>query len=204
VRRQQRRDVHFSLERGAWLVHGSWGGMRLQSSPNRPSQPACRPPPIHSTNPPPINQPTHPPTNQPPHEPKAGTFEERDATEWAKDAIRRALTAVATPGARVTAVAAVTGHASLWFIRGSKRAGFEFDLDLTWTAGEGEEAVQGTLKLMGASPDDLEDIEPSEVAVSERRAGRGASEAAAVSEAKRLAGPIREALEAFYAELRQR
>lgn len=137
--------------------------------------------------------------------PQAGTFEERDATEWAKERLTVALGALASPGgARVTKVTSLAGHASIWFIRGSKRTGFEFDISLDWAAGEGESEVRGTLKVAGASPDDIDDVEPSEVSVSDRKPGREAAEAAGAREARRLAGPLREALASFYAELKQR
>lgn len=99
----------------------------------------------------------------------------------------------------------VAGHANIWFIRGSKRAGFEFDMDLTWAAGDGDEEVTGTMRLVGASPDDLDDLEPSEVKVLDKKDGRGAAEPAAVKEAKGLAEGIRKALRSFYnEELKQR
>jgi hypothetical protein len=98
----------------------------------------------------------------------------------------------------------VSGHANIWFIRGSKRAGFEFDIDASWAVGDAGSEVAGTLKLVGASPDDLDDIEPSEVKVADKKAGREADEAAAIKEARKLAGPLRQALAAFYEELKQR
>ncbi|GBF97139.1 hypothetical protein Rsub_10326 [Raphidocelis subcapitata] len=135
----------------------------------------------------------------------AGTFEERDATEWAKEALTRALGAVSGPrGARVASVDSVAGHASIWFIRGKRRAGFEFDVAITWAHGEGDGAVRGTLKLAGASPDDLDDLEPSEIAVLDRSPARAAAEAEAVAAAKAMAAPLRDALAAFYGELKQR
>ncbi len=60
------------------------------------------------------------------------------------------------------------------------------------------------MRLVGASPDDLDDIEPSEVTVADRKADRAAAEAAAAGEARRLAGALRAALAKFYEELRKR
>ncbi|KAI8463768.1 MAG: hypothetical protein J3K34DRAFT_135846 [Monoraphidium minutum] len=138
----------------------------------------------------------------------AGTFEEKDATEWAKGALKAALAGAAGGGAggpRVTGVSSVAGHANIWFIRGSKRAGFEFDIEAAWAVGAGDSEVKGTLKLAGASPDDLDDIEPSEVVVSDKVPGREAAEAAAARAARsELAGPLRAALAGFYSELKQR
>lgn len=119
--------------------------------------------------------------------------------------MKRALGAVAGPrGARVASVDSVSGHASIWFIRGKRRAGFDFDVSLTWVHGDGDGAVRGTLKLAGASPDDLDDLEPSEVTVLDRSPARAAAEAEAVAAAKGLAGALREALAGFYEELKQR
>jgi hypothetical protein len=71
-------------------------------------------------------------------------------------------------------------------------------VDLSWAAGEGDAEAKGTLKLVDAGPEDLDDLEPSEV-----KAPAGGAGAAAAA-AKALAAPLRAALRGFYEELRQR
>lgn len=126
-------------------------------------------------------------------------------SEWARGAARAALSRAQGGAARVTGVESVTGNATIWFIRGSKRAGFELDAHVTWAVGDGDDQIRGDLKLEGVTPDDLSDLEAAAVTVAGSKPGRGAAEAAAAAEARRLAGPLREALRVWYEnELKQR
>lgn len=74
---------------------------------------------------------------------KAGTWEEKDVTSWARDELKtKLLSSVYTlpasspsPGsvARVTKVKSCNGHASVATARGKRRYIYEFDVELEWT-----------------------------------------------------------------------
>jgi hypothetical protein len=91
------------------------------------------------------------------------------------------------------------------FIRGKKRSGFDFNIELEWqqgssTADAGE--PRGTLKLPSASPDDLDDL-LCEVSI-DAATGDAAADEAAWQAAKKLKEPLQDVLEQFLTELRTR
>jgi hypothetical protein len=77
-------------------------------------------------------------------------------------------------------------------------------VDLSWAAGDGDAEVKGTARLVDAGPDDLDDLELSDVKAAEGGGGGSGGGAGAVQAAKGLAAPLRRALGAFYQELKQR
>ena len=83
---------------------------------------------------------------------QAGTFEERGVTDWAQQLLRQRLVGVASAdgAARVTAVSSLTGDAHIWFVRGKKRHGFEFDITLAWSSAD--DSTSGTVRLPSAAP----------------------------------------------------
>jgi hypothetical protein len=91
------------------------------------------------------------------------------------------------------------------FIRGKKRAGFDFDIQLEWQQGGSIAEAQeprGTLKLPSASPDDLDDLH-CEVSV-DAGTGDAAADEAARQAAKQLKQQLQDVLGQFYTELRSK
>ena len=91
------------------------------------------------------------------------------------------------------------------FIRGSKRSGFDFQLELEWQQGSSAADAReprGTLKVPSASPDDLDDLH-IEVSI-DTPTGDAAADNAARQAAKELKEPLQELLEQFLSELRSR
>jgi hypothetical protein len=91
------------------------------------------------------------------------------------------------------------------FIRGKKRAGFEFEVELEWQQGSSIAEAQeprGTLKLPSVSPDDLDDLH-CEVSV-DAATGDAAADEAARQAAKQLKQHLQDVLDQFYAELRSK
>jgi activator of HSP90 ATPase len=75
---------------------------------------------------------------------QAGTFEERNVTDWAKERLKELLVGCecgpSQQGASVTLteVTSCSGEAHQWLVRGKKRGGFEFALHLKWRVELGE------------------------------------------------------------------
>lgn len=91
------------------------------------------------------------------------------------------------------------------FIRGNKRSGFDFELDLEWQQGSSTadaQGARGTLKVPSAGPDDLDDLH-IEVSIDAPTGDRQADEAARQA-AKQLKQPLQDLLEQFLTELRSR
>lgn len=100
----------------------------------------------------------------------AGTWEERDVSAWAKERLQALLLSVELEeaGTKITvkSVTKCTGDARVLFIRGKKRAGFEFHLALQWEAtvasnpetGETTKA-SGTLVIDELSESSIDDFE---------------------------------------------
>jgi hypothetical protein len=139
---------------------------------------------------------------------QAGTFEERNLSRWGEERLRALLVGVAAPGGgpSTTGVATLTGDATAWIVRGKRRVGFEYsEVKLNWAADVGGVAVAGTAALLGASVDDYEDdLSLGSIEVSDRKAERSAAEAAAAAGVKKLLEPLRAALAAFHAELKEK
>ena len=107
------------------------------------------------------------------------------------------------PAARVTALASVSGEATCTVVRGTRRAGFDFDVTLEWEAAAGggqaggassaaaaAAAAKGTARLPSLASDDLGDLAVVEVAVAEGEgeAPRGLAAALAGAVGAALAG----------------
>lgn len=100
----------------------------------------------------------------------AGTWEDRDVSAAAKAALTARLvglqvaTAGGGGGVTITALPSISGDgASVTFVRGSRRAGFDFDVTLEWAADGG--AATGTARLPNVASDELEELAVVEVAV---------------------------------------
>jgi hypothetical protein len=140
---------------------------------------------------------------------QAGTFEERAVTDWAKQQLQQTLVGIISSKAVVTGCSVLSGDAHIWFIRGKKRHGFEFDIELQWKlssssssdAADAGACSSGSIKLSGVSPDELDDLSHMEVTLS-KASGNAAADSAALAAAKGLKGPLEQALAAFYAELK--
>lgn len=139
---------------------------------------------------------------------QAGTFEERAVTDWAKQQLEQAAVGISSDQATITGCTVLSGDAHMWFIRGKKRHGFEFEIELTWQLSSSsssdaatEPGRKGTIKLPSASPDELDDLH---MEVSLDQASGDAADAAALQAARSLKQPLEEALTKFYAELKQK
>jgi hypothetical protein len=146
---------------------------------------------------------------------QAGTFEERAVTDWAKQQLQQTLVGTSSSKAAITGCSVLSGDAHIWFIRGKKRHGFEFDLELQWkllssSSGSGNAAAadseeeagcSGSMKLTGVSPDELDDLSHIDVTLA-KASGDAAADSAALAAARGLKEPLEQALAAFYAELR--
>ena len=79
---------------------------------------------------------------------KAGTWEEKDCTTWAKDALQEKLLASSTGDWRITKVEIGSGHASIATVRGKKRYIFEMeDVVVEWDFSDGD--AVGKLRVAG-------------------------------------------------------
>jgi hypothetical protein len=150
---------------------------------------------------------------------QAGTFEERAVTDWAQQQLQQTLVGTSSSKATISGCKVLSGDAHIWFIRGKKRHGFEFDIELQWklnngssssSAGDDAAAADadaatgsgGSIKLSGVSPDELDDLSHMEVTLS-NASGDSAADSAALAAAKGLKEPLEQALAAFYAELKK-
>lgn len=86
---------------------------------------------------------------------KAGTWEEKDVTSWAKESLKEALLATTfalpdtspAPNALVMVgkVSDVDGHASFAMVRGKKRYIYEFAIKLEWEWKDGDTTARGKM-----------------------------------------------------------
>ncbi|GIL75935.1 hypothetical protein Vretimale_5509 [Volvox reticuliferus] len=117
----------------------------------------------------------------------AGTFEERGATPWAKSRLTELILKRELPGGDVTMVDvnSCEGEANIFIVRGKKRCGFDFELQLAWKATPRPEAIEirGHCKVLNFSSDDPDDLEV-QPEVSHRQPDRAADEAAALARVK--------------------
>jgi len=141
----------------------------------------------------------------------AQTFEERDATKWAKEAIPEYLCSVhceVSGGdvvAEITEVTSADGDASICVVRGKKRAGFDFKVKLKWSAAVKvsgtEEAVKvtGSLRVPNFAADELGDLELDEIKLDGKEEDGGKAARAAAKEAVTHMLPhIEAACDCFY------
>lgn len=130
---------------------------------------------------------------------QAGTFEERDVTEWAKQQLQEMLVTASSSNAAITKVNSITGHANIWFIRGNKRHGFDFSMDLSWELSSSKD-TKGTLKVSDATPDDLDDLHV-EVKL-DKNSGDTTADTAALQAARGLKQQLETHLQQFYSQLK--
>ncbi|GAQ85928.1 hypothetical protein KFL_002610140 [Klebsormidium nitens] len=94
---------------------------------------------------------------------KAGTWEERNLTAWGKDRLGellKELDEISFPEgrARVTEMSSCTGDATQFFVRGKRRCGYHFEIDLKWKGTFKEEEVTGMLKIPEAAFGELDEV----------------------------------------------
>ncbi|CAL5222993.1 g5437 [Coccomyxa viridis] len=95
---------------------------------------------------------------------QAGTFEERDCTAYAKEELKRLMDNFQHESAagclQISELTSVEGEATVWLVRGSRRAGFDLTIEAAWTfSARGNDAsAQGSLKVPGITPDDLDEL----------------------------------------------
>lgn len=68
---------------------------------------------------------------------KAGTWEEKDISDWAKRRLRELLKEFKLPACekspcKISKASKVEGHASVIYIRGKKKIGYEFQIEAEW------------------------------------------------------------------------
>eukprot|EP00048_Salpingoeca_helianthica_P019098 m.244227 g.244227 ORF g.244227 m.244227 type:complete len:145 (+) comp30204_c0_seq1:31-465(+) len=124
----------------------------------------------------------------------AGTFEERDTSKWMKQqldtklvGLRREVEGVTV---ETTRVGRCEGESRVLIVRGKKRAGFEYSLDLHWRS-SGAVSGSGVLTITEISETSLDDFE-SEVQID---APHGSSSKLRIA-ATGLQGDIRKVFEA--------
>eukprot|EP00753_Platysulcus_tardus_P014812 PLAT4548.1.p1 GENE.PLAT4548.1~~PLAT4548.1.p1 ORF type:complete len:363 (+),score=156.79 PLAT4548.1:11-1099(+) len=78
----------------------------------------------------------------------AGTFEEVDKTEWAKQRIVELLSGLTSGCVRVKAVKDVNGEADVAVVRGSKRYIFDFNFVVKFEAKPADTKIKGSLKFL--------------------------------------------------------
>lgn len=88
---------------------------------------------------------------------KAGTWEERDVTAWAKDTLKKSLLETSytlpdsspAPGAvvKVTKVNKLDGHASYATVRSKKKYIYEFLIECKWEFSHGDEEASGSMSF---------------------------------------------------------
>eukprot|EP00775_Hariotina_reticulata_P013632 gene13632-biopygen15572 len=140
----------------------------------------------------------------------AGTFEERTLPEG-RDLLIKALEGTSCGTASITQCSILSGDAHIWWIRGKRRVGFEFEVELTWQISGNSSssskcthaaAVQGTMKLPSASPDELDELHIQDVKLS-NSSSNAAADASALTAAKGLKGSLEAALSSYYEELKK-
>lgn len=136
----------------------------------------------------------------------AGTFEEVCVTKWAKERLEDLLTQVQSkdPHVKIETIKECNGDANLWIVRGKKKCGFDLEITLEWTANVEGEDVKGTIKILEASPDTLDDLEFEVRAIENKQKQCKHLHPEAVKRARTLATKLEEALNAFYVELQNK
>lgn len=59
---------------------------------------------------------------------QAGTFEERNWSEWSKDRLKLMFKDLKIGDVTITDVNSITGDAHAWVVRGKRRHGFDFEV----------------------------------------------------------------------------
>lgn len=149
---------------------------------------------------------------------QAGTWEERNWTKWWTDALTEAVVGLEAPLAkgagavRVSGVGKCTGDASVVVVRGKPRHGFDFEVELKWTADVAQppstdtKEVKGTLKIAEVSKDTVDDDElvGSVELENKKKAGTGDAARAAQAGAIGMLPEIRKRLVALDRRMRER
>lgn len=99
----------------------------------------------------------------------AGTYEERDVSEWAVGELKRRLLAdVGTDACSVHAVSEVEGSASIVSARGKTKRPFDLKFDLEWAAKGSGTKARGVLSYVDVSPAAANADKPVAYELSER------------------------------------
>eukprot|EP01083_Nonionella_stella_P001497 4317_1 len=80
---------------------------------------------------------------------QGGTWEEKDMSSWAKDCLKEKFLGIASDcgQVKVTSMTKCEGHANIIFVRGKKRIGYDFEIQLEWTGKIGDDKVKGKLVI---------------------------------------------------------
>eukprot|EP00039_Didymoeca_costata_P001597 m.53611 g.53611 ORF g.53611 m.53611 type:complete len:162 (+) comp10874_c0_seq2:121-606(+) len=95
---------------------------------------------------------------------KAGTWEERDCSQWAKDVLTTKLGAITCDHnehtVKVSSVKSVTGNANILHARGKNRIGLEISFELSWEAVKADgKSADGTIKVTEMDETDVDDMD---------------------------------------------
>ncbi|CEO98884.1 hypothetical protein PBRA_006999 [Plasmodiophora brassicae] len=103
---------------------------------------------------------------------RGNTWEERDLTRWATDTIKELLSAVPIEAAgedsiQISSVDTPKCHASIVFVRGKKRHGFDLSVEVKWAGQLGGKKVNGKIEFSEVADDCDDDDFPVSVSASE-------------------------------------
>jgi len=127
---------------------------------------------------------------------RMGTWEEKDYSKWAQDRLKALLVEIECPKfstgeLKVTEVVKAEGDATILFLRGKKRVGFEMDLKAKWKGKISEKEVSGHICIPSLDSDDWPDdieisvtIEKSDEAHREARRYMNTSKSVVMSKLK--------------------
>eukprot|EP01147_Barroeca_monosierra_P000988 gene989-4231_t len=95
----------------------------------------------------------------------AGTWEERDVSEWAMQTLKELVQDItvqeATHRISISKVSKCVGEARKLIVRGQPRAGFEFKLELNFKGSSNGSPVSGIVRISEVSETDVDDFEVS-------------------------------------------
>eukprot|EP00045_Choanoeca_perplexa_P012394 m.135304 g.135304 ORF g.135304 m.135304 type:complete len:135 (-) comp15988_c0_seq2:2613-3017(-) len=89
----------------------------------------------------------------------AGTWEERDKSEFARDHLKGLLQAINCQGVATTSVHTCKGEARKLHVRGKDRAGFELAIKVLLEGTCDSTAIKATLEAHDVSETDVDDVE---------------------------------------------
>ena len=134
-----------------------------------------------------------------------GTWEEKDYSKWGCSRIKELLKEVKCPAfsngsLSVSEVTTVEGDATVLFLKGRKRYGFDYKIKLKWKGKVGSKSVSGELRVLNFESDEWPDDCDIEVSGKER----DAAHAEATGYMKAVRSDILKALEVFVQEFKKK
>jgi tetratricopeptide (TPR) repeat protein len=135
---------------------------------------------------------------------RAGTWEEKDCTEWCRDRLRTRLGEVRTSSFQIIKVDSLTGEASVVWTNGKQRRVFDFHVTLHyyWTAGasaeeDGKKKPKGVVKLPDISSTSAHEDKVEVVFDGWKRAPASADMSRAMADRPALEKALHEAVQAW-------